>query len=130
MPDGSWSVAGIGDFNGDGKSDILWRNTNGSLVDWTMDGSQIANGQEVTFGGSPVSLDSSWQIAQIGDFNGNGTSDILLRNATNGTMEEWNMNGAQMRLFIPPGDVAKAIRPPRPTPGPRFRSPPISSETP
>ena len=96
MPNSSWSVAAIGDFNGDGKSDILWRNTNGSLIDWTMNGSQITSSQEVTFGGSPVSLNSSWQIAQIGDFNGNGTSDILLRNTSSGAMEEWSMNGAQI----------------------------------
>ena len=94
-PDSSWSIAGIGDFNGDGKADVLWRNTNGSLIDWTMNGSQITTVQQVTFQGSPVSLDPSWQIAQIGDFNGNGASDILLRN-TNGAMEEWNMNGAQI----------------------------------
>jgi hypothetical protein len=96
MPDSSWSVAAIGDFSGDGKSDILWRNTNGSLIDWTMNGSQITSAQQVTFGGSPVSLDSSWQIAQIGDFNGNGTSDLLLRNTSSGAMEEWSMNGAQI----------------------------------
>ena len=60
-----------------------------------MNGSQITNEQQVTFGGSPVSLSSSWQIAQIGDFNGNGASDILLRN-TNGAMVEWSMNGAQI----------------------------------
>ena len=74
---------------------MLWRNTNGTLIDWTMNGSQITNEQQVTFGGSPVSLSSSWQIAQIGDFNGNGASDILLRN-TNGAMVEWSMNGAQI----------------------------------
>ena len=33
-PDASWSVAGsTGDFNGDGQSDILWRDQNGTLVD-------------------------------------------------------------------------------------------------
>ena len=62
MPDSSWSIAAIGDFNGDGKSDMLWRNTIGSLIDWTMNGSQITSAQQVTFGASPVSLDSSWQI--------------------------------------------------------------------
>ena len=53
-PDASWSVAGIGDFNGDGNSDILWRNTNGTLADWSMNGSQITSGQDVTFQGNPV----------------------------------------------------------------------------
>ena len=48
---------------------MLWRNTNGTLIDWTMNGSQITNEQQVTFGGCPVSLSSSWQIAQIGRFS-------------------------------------------------------------
>src|SRR4029077_13744270 len=98
MPDRDWSVAAIGDFNGDGKSDVLWRNSNGSLIDWTMNGSQLTNVQQVTFQGSPVTLDSSWQIAQIGDFNGNGTSDLLLRDTSSGAMEDWSMNGAQIAL--------------------------------
>ncbi|MBV9053007.1 MAG: VCBS repeat-containing protein [Hyphomicrobiales bacterium] len=99
-PDSSWSVVGIGDFNGDGKSDILWRNTNGTLMDWTMNGSQIASEQQVTLGGAPATPDFSWQIAQIGDFNGDGKSDILWRN-TSGAMQEWEMNGAQIASSSP-----------------------------
>ena len=94
-PDASWNIVGIGDFNGDGKSDILWRDTSGTLIDWTMNGSQIASIQEVTLQGSPATPDASWQIAQIGDFNANGKSDILWRNS-DGALAEWTMNGAQI----------------------------------
>jgi hypothetical protein len=29
----TWSVAGTSDFRGDGNSDVLWRNTDGTLAD-------------------------------------------------------------------------------------------------
>jgi hypothetical protein len=32
--DTGWQIAGVGDFNGDGKSDILWRNANGDTDIW------------------------------------------------------------------------------------------------
>ncbi len=30
----SWQVADIGDFNGDGYDDIVWRNDDGSFTNW------------------------------------------------------------------------------------------------
>ena len=95
MPDASWSIAGIGDFSGDGKSDILWRNANGSLIEWTMNGSQITSSQAVTLGGAAATPGTSWSIAGIGDFNGDGKADMLWRN-TNGTLIDWTMNGSQI----------------------------------
>ena len=38
----TWSVAETGDFNGDGKTDILWRNSNGDVEMWFMNGTQIS----------------------------------------------------------------------------------------
>jgi FG-GAP repeat len=30
----SWHIAATGDFNGDGRDDILWRNDSGDLTNW------------------------------------------------------------------------------------------------
>lgn len=86
LADNSWHVVGIGDFNGDGTSDILWRNTDGYLTEWlgTSNGSFVSNQANAGTG----IADNSWQVVGIGDFNGDGTSDILWRN-TGGYVTEW-----------------------------------------
>ena len=84
--DTSWAIQGTGDFNGDGTSDILWRNTDGDTAVWYS----IATG-----GYSPVDLgvvDPSWSIQRIADFNADGKADIWWRNA-NGEVGLWLSNG-------------------------------------
>ena len=73
-------------FNGDGKSDILWRNKNGMLAIWEMNGGTVL----ASVGGQVVS--NAWSIAGTGDFNGDGKTDILWRNK-NGAIAIWEMNG-------------------------------------
>jgi hypothetical protein len=92
-PDPSWSVAGIGDFNGDRLSDILWRSTSGAMALWTMNGSSIVGSAYVTSGGVPVAPDPSWTVAGVGDFDADGNADLLWRNA-NGSLVEWLMTGS------------------------------------
>ena len=36
--DAAWKVAEVADFDGDGKSDLLWQYADGSLAIWEMDG--------------------------------------------------------------------------------------------
>jgi len=86
--DTNWQMAGIGDFNGDGVSDVLLRHTNGTWYTYLMN----ADGLTALQGGyPPFTKDTNWQMAGIGDFNGDGTSDVLVRH-TNGTWYTYLMN--------------------------------------
>jgi hypothetical protein len=40
---GQWSIQLTGDFNGDGMSDILWRDTSGNVAIWEMNGAAVLN---------------------------------------------------------------------------------------
>ena len=51
-PGPTWHVEGSGDFNGDGKSDILWQNDSGAPAIWTMDGTTVTGGAILTNPGS------------------------------------------------------------------------------
>ena len=84
-----WNIAGIGDFNGDGCRDILWRNqTTGDMAVWYMHGNILAAEQK--FESAP---DSTWDIVGVGDFNGDGNPDIVLRNKSTDEVRLWYLNG-------------------------------------
>jgi serralysin len=46
-PGADWHVQGTGQFNGDGRSDILWQNDNGQAAVWLMDGTTLLSGMFV-----------------------------------------------------------------------------------
>jgi uncharacterized protein (DUF2141 family) len=88
VPGGTWSIVGTGDFNGDGKSDILWRDTGGNVAIWEMNGTTILNASTSFVANVP----GTWSVFGNGDYNGDGRSDILWRD-TSGNVAIWEMNG-------------------------------------
>src|SRR4051794_35652138 len=74
-----WNIVGVGDFNGNGKPDILWHDTNASNETqiWFMDGHRIVGrGPVLDENGQPIFVGAPWNIVGVGDFNGNGKPDI------------------------------------------------------
>jgi hypothetical protein len=93
-----FSIVGIGDFNGNGKADILFHNAvDGTAVIWFMDGARIAR-RALVVGedGKPMKIGPPFTIVGTGDFNGNGKADILFHNSTDGTIVIWFMNDARI----------------------------------
>ncbi len=93
VKDPNWQLTATGDYNRDGQDDILWRNSNGSLAWWVMDGTTIAQAVYLT---TPAVTDLAWQIVGTGDFNQDGQVDLLWRNKSDGSVAWWVMNGTSI----------------------------------
>jgi hypothetical protein len=80
-----------GDFNGDGKPDLIWRNTStGRTTIWYMDGATWNGGFADLL---PTVSDPNWVIVGTADFNNDGNPDILWRDTSTGRTTIWYMNG-------------------------------------
>jgi hypothetical protein len=92
-----WQVNGVGDFNGDGKADILWRHAGtGKTAVWFMNGAVKIGGGYTNVQAGLYTSTTGWHVQGTGDFNGDGKSDILLRDAETGRMAIWTMNGVKV----------------------------------
>jgi subtilisin-like proprotein convertase family protein len=95
-----------GDFNSDGKTDILWRHSNsGENVLWYMNGVTLDSGEFLT----PASLpDTRWQMVGTHDFNADSKNDILWRHDNSGENVVWFMNGSVLDsgTFLTPAALA------------------------
>ena len=88
-PGPTWHVEAAADFNGDGKSDILWQHDNGTPAIWIMDGTNLSRGAALPNPGP------AWHIAEAADFNGDGNSDILSQHDS-GAPAIWTMDGTNI----------------------------------
>ena len=105
VTDTNWKVVGTGDFNGDGRRDILWQHATERLLSvWLMNGTRLQDGRLL----SPDRVASTaWSIVGTGDFNGDGRTDILWQDSVQGGLSVWFMNGTTMTsgVWLSPSHV-------------------------
>jgi hypothetical protein len=77
----TWSAQAIGDFDGDGSSDVFWRDSaSGANGIWN----RALYPRDVT-----TVTSQDWQVVGAGDFDGDDRSDLLWRNTANGSNGIW-----------------------------------------
>ena len=76
-----------GDFNGDGRPDLVWRNySTGENYVWYLSGGNMIGGAP-----RPYLADVAWRIESVADFNRDGNTDVLWRHSTTGENFIWLM---------------------------------------
>ncbi len=96
-PGANAQIVTVGDFNGDGMTDMLGQYPNGDIATWLMNGSSTI---QWTLLGSPG---TGVRFCGAADFNGDGKED-LLGQYPNGDVAVWYMNGARTSGWVPIGN--------------------------
>ncbi len=86
----SYGLAGIGDFNGDGKDDIMLRHEDGSWLYYAMDGSRFIKDES---GQASLPNELDIRVAGVGDLNGDAVDDLILRHVNSGAWHYYPMSG-------------------------------------
>ena len=89
-----WQVVGTGDFDGDGESDVVWRNrSTGDNTIW-LSANASTRLAVATVG------DTGWRINAVGDFDGDGNFDLFWRHASRGTNAIWSSADSSRQIAV------------------------------
>ncbi|WP_444994857.1 FG-GAP repeat domain-containing protein [Aliikangiella sp. IMCC44359] len=90
-----WQIIETADIDGDTSTDIIWRNLN-----TTENSVHLMTGLGVDMSSGNIqplrNFDYSWIIVGSGDFNRDGTDDLVLRNTTTGLNKVFFMKNAEV----------------------------------
>ncbi len=85
-----YALKGVADYSGDGKADLLLADAAGDTQIWELAGNMI---QQIDHMGT---VDPTWQVASVGDLDGDGAADILWHNSGSGELYAWHMAAGQI----------------------------------
>jgi hypothetical protein len=83
----AWNIEALGDFTGDGQTDILWRSTADVVVLWELNGTQLSYAKSGELG----LMGRNFQVKGVGDFNGDGLQDIVWRDQSGNVNRIWTL---------------------------------------
>lgn len=115
VADLDWRIAAVGDFNADGRDDLVWQHrTSGSLLVWLLDGVTVLAETPLTPG---AVADTNWQVVGAADFDRSGAPDLLWQHVGDGRLAVWAMSGTtRLRgdllwpTRVPDGDLGWTLR--------------------
>ena len=99
----AWRIVRTGDFDGDGRTDVFWRNgLTGANVVW-----RSAN--PTTQQAVAAVADPDWQPVAAGDFNGDGKTDVFWRKWDTGANVIWLSANAATSYSLVGGSNLKKV---------------------
>jgi hypothetical protein len=101
-----WKVGGFGDFNADGRTDMMLQNIHtGGLEAYNISHDAIIGAAYMGVTG----LD--WKIAGFGDFFNHGHDDMMMRNVNNGSIYTYDISGNHINSATYMGIVGAECEP-------------------
>ncbi len=84
------AMQAVGDLNGDNKTDFIFKDSNGNIKAWMMNGTTQV---ESVFIYSTTNAKTTFSgfCAGSGDFNGDGIIDLVFQNSSSGAVTIWYM---------------------------------------